>query len=371
MRRPALRIAALVALALSAGSGLAPGPAPASAAGERVLLFSKTAGFRHDSIPAAIAAFQSLGDANGFAVDATEDAASFTPANLSRYRAVVFLLTTGDVLDGAQQNALMGYVRAGGGWVGVHSASDTEYGWPWYGGLVGAYFAGHPAPQSARLRVLRSDHPSTADLPDPWQRFDEWYNFQTNPKQNGAIVLLNLDEGSYSGGTMGSDHPIAWYHDYDGGRAFYTAGGHTSESYSEPDFRAHLLGGLVYAMGPAPPPPPPPPTDTSVLLQGDRFRVEATWRTPGGTPAAARLVRLTSDTAYLWFFNRANVEAVVKVLKGCGTNNRFWVFAGGLTDLRVELTVTDTRNGAVKRYTNPQGRPFAPIQDTSAFAGCP
>jgi type 1 glutamine amidotransferase len=125
-----------VALALSSGAGLA--SAPARADGERVLLFSKTAGFRHDSIPAAIAALRSLGEANGYLVDATEDASAFTPASLSRYRAVVFLLTTGDILDGPQQDALMGFVRAGGGWMGVHSASDTEYGWPWYGGLVGA-----------------------------------------------------------------------------------------------------------------------------------------------------------------------------------------------------------------------------------------
>jgi hypothetical protein len=172
---------------------------------------------------------------------------------------------------------------------------------------------------------------------------------------------------------MGGDHPIAWYHDYDGGRAFYTAGGHGAEAYSEPDFRSHLLGGLIYAVGPGsdPPGPPSPPSDASVLLQGDRFKVEATWRRAGGPATAAHLVRLTTDTAYLWFFQRSNVEAVVKVLKGCGTNNRYWVFAGGLTDLRVDLTVTDTRRGTVQRYTNPQGRPFVPIQDTGAFATCP
>jgi type 1 glutamine amidotransferase len=323
-------------------------------------------------VPAALAAFQSFGEAQGFAVDATEDPGAFTPSNLDRYAAVVFLLTTGDVLDSAQQNAFMGYVRSGGGWMGVHSASDTEYDWPWYEGLLGAYFDGHPAIQSARVRVVRSDHPATSDLPDPWTRTDEWYNFRDNPKQRGAIVLLNLEEGSYSGGTMGADHPIAWYHDYDGGRAFYTAGGHTQESYSDPSFRAHLLGGLLSVMAtPGPPPPPPPPDDTEILVRNGRFRLEATFRIPGGPATEAHLKAITSDTASLWFFNAANVEAVVKVLDGCGVNGRYWVFAGGLTNLRVDLTVTDTRNGQVKRYANPQGRAFQPIQDTSAFATCP
>ncbi len=348
---------------------LALGGQPAPAAGERVLLFSRTAGFRHDSIPTAIAAFESLGQAAGLAVDATEDPGAFTSTNLTRYAAVVFLLTTGDVLDGSQQQALMSYVRSGGGWMGVHSASDTEYGWPWYEGLVGAYFAGHPPIQSARVRVVRGDHPATSDLPDPWTRVDEWYNFQRDPRQNGAVVLLNLDEGSYTGGTMGSDHPIAWYHDYDGGKAFYTAGGHTPESYAEPSFRAHLLGGLLSVL--ADPDPPPPPDDTEIRLRNGRFHLQATWRTQGGPATPAHLKALTSDTGYLWFFNAANVEAVVKVLDGCGVNRRYWVFAGGLTKLRVDLTVTDTRTGQVKRYANPQGRAFVPIQDTDAFAACP
>ncbi|MFP5285580.1 MAG: ThuA domain-containing protein, partial [Thermoanaerobaculia bacterium] len=189
---------------------------------DRILVFSRTAGFRHASIEPGIAALRELGAANGFEVDATEDAGQFTPANLGRYKAVVFLSTTGDVLNGEQQTAFMTYIRGGGGFVGIHAAADTEYGWPWYGGLVGAYFASHPAPAQARIRVEKRNHPSTRTLPDPWSRFDEWYDFQQNPRSRGVTVLLTLDETSYPGGRMGADHPIAWYHEYEGGRAWYT-----------------------------------------------------------------------------------------------------------------------------------------------------
>lgn len=216
---------------------------------DRILVFTKTAGFRHSSIEPGIAALRDLGAANDFAVDATEEAGQFTTANLSRYKAVVFLSTTGDVLNGEQQDAFMTYIRHGGGFVGIHAAADTEYGWPWYGNLLGAYFARHPAPAQARIRVESRDHPSTRTLPDPWNRFDEWYDFQQNPRSQGVTVLLTLDEASYPGGQMGEDHPIAWYHEYDGGRAWYTAGGHTDESFSEPAFLEHLLGGIRYAAG--------------------------------------------------------------------------------------------------------------------------
>ena len=216
---------------------------------DRILVFSRTTGFRHSSIEPGIAALQNLGAANGFAVDATEDAGQFTTANLSRYKAVVFLSTTGDVLNEAQQAAFMTYIHNGGGFVGIHAASDTEHGWPWYGGLVGAYFASHPAPAQARIRVENRNHPSTSTLPDPWVRFDEWYDFEQNPRSQGVTVLLTLDETSYSGGQMGADHPIAWYHEYEGGRAWYTAGGHMDESFSEPAFLEHLLGGIRYAAG--------------------------------------------------------------------------------------------------------------------------
>ncbi|MEV1290360.1 ThuA domain-containing protein [Micromonospora sp. NPDC049679] len=226
---------------------------PARAAADpaySVLVFSKTAGFRHESIPTGIAAIEKLGTENGFAVDATEDATAFTDANLARYKAVIWLSTTGDVLDADQQAAFERYVRAGGGYAGIHAASDTEYNWGWYGNLVGAYFASHPANQTASIKVEDPAHPSTSALPSTWSRFDEWYNFQTNPR--GKVhVLASLDERSYApgAGAMGADHPFAWCHDYDGGRSWYTAGGHTNESYAEPRFLSHLLGGIQTAAG--------------------------------------------------------------------------------------------------------------------------
>ncbi|MEW2313684.1 ThuA domain-containing protein [Streptomyces bauhiniae] len=216
----------------------------------RVLVFSKTAGFRHDSIPDGIAAVRQLGATDGLTVDATEDATAFTTRNLRRYDAVVFLSTTGDVLNSTQQRAFEGYIRQGGGYVGVHAAADTEYDWPFYGGLAGAWFDSHPAIQPATVVVEDHAHPSTAELPARWERTDEWYNYRSNPREN-AHVLASLDESSYTGGTMNGDHPIAWCQSYQGGRAFYTGGGHTRESYADPAFRAHLLGGLRWATGAA------------------------------------------------------------------------------------------------------------------------
>jgi type 1 glutamine amidotransferase len=259
MRTGALALlVALVAFAPAAAADQPVDPPPTSF---RALVFTRTAGFRHDSIPDAVEAITSLGQANGFGVDATEDPAVFDDATLPGYAAVAFVLTTGDVLDDQQQGAFERYIRAGGGYLGVHSATDTEYDWPWYGGLVGAYFADHP-PGTYRATV-HVEGPTRALLPETWLRTDEWYNFRSNPRSLPDVhVLATLDESTYPGGTMG-DHPIAWYHAYDGGRAWYTAGGHTRESYHEPLFMAHLLEGLLYAAGasnidfvaPAPDPP--------------------------------------------------------------------------------------------------------------------
>ncbi|MFJ1805944.1 MULTISPECIES: ThuA domain-containing protein [unclassified Streptomyces] len=229
----------------SGGSGHA--DSGAGGGGKRVLVFSKTAGFRHDSIPDGVRAMRELGATGGFGVDATEDAAAFTPVNLRRYDAVVFLSTTGDVLDAAQQAAFEGYVRHGGGYVGVHAAADTEYDWAFYGGLVGAWFQSHPAIQPATVVVEDRAHPATSALARTWNRTDEWYDYRSNPRER-AHVLASLDEDSYTGGTMNGDHPIAWCQNYQGGRAFYTGGGHTKESYADPAFRTHLLGGILYAV---------------------------------------------------------------------------------------------------------------------------
>jgi glucose/arabinose dehydrogenase len=214
----------------------------------KVLIFSETLGFRHDSISNGIATIQALGTTNSFTADATEDPTLFTDANLAQYKALIFLNTTGDVLDTNQQGALQRYIEAGGGWVGIHSAADTLHNWAWYGGLVGSYFASHPAIQQATVKVADRVDPSTSMLPKRWVRTDEWYNFQTNPR--GTVhVLATVDETTYTGGTNGFDHPIAWCQNYDGGRAWYTAGGHTAASFDEPLFQAHLLGGIQFAAG--------------------------------------------------------------------------------------------------------------------------
>jgi glucose/arabinose dehydrogenase len=217
-------------------------------AGFDVLVFIETAGFRHDSIAAGIATIQQLGAQNNFNVVATDDPATFNAANLAQFEAVVFLNTTGDVLDASHQSAFESYIEAGGGFVGVHAAADTEYNWPWYGQLVGAYFSSHPAIQQATIEVADRVHPSTAGLPDRWVRTDEWYNFQLNPR--GKVhVLATLDEASYSGGAMGFDHPIAWSQNIGDGRSWYTGLGHTPATYNEPLFRQHLLGGIQFAAG--------------------------------------------------------------------------------------------------------------------------
>ncbi|WP_328862238.1 ThuA domain-containing protein [Streptomyces sp. NBC_00306] len=215
---------------------------------KRVLVFSKTAGFRHDSIATGVAALKELGKSSNITVDATEEAGQFTTSNLARYDAVAFLSTTGDVLNADQQKAFENYVATGGGYMGIHAAADTEYDWKFYGGLVGAYFASHPQIQPATVRVEDHTHPSTAHLDEAWERTDEWYNYRTNPRDQ-ARVLATLDETTYQGGTMKGDHPIAWCQTYEGGRSFYTGGGHTKESYAEPAFKQHLLGGLRYASG--------------------------------------------------------------------------------------------------------------------------
>jgi cytochrome c len=259
-RRHRLFLSLLVVLTAVAGCARPAGPAPAppttpsgpvgEAGPARVLLYTRTVGFRHASIPAAAAALEREAARRGMVVDHTEDPARFTASGLRRHRVVVFLSTTGDVLDPGGEAALRGFVAAGGGWVGVHAAADTEDGWPWYETLVGARFARHPAVQRATVRVVDRDHPATERLPEAWSRTDEWYDFRANPR--GRVrVLATLDESTYRGGGMGADHPIAWCHTVGGGRAFYTGGGHTAASWAEPRFLAHLAGALRWAAGAA------------------------------------------------------------------------------------------------------------------------
>lgn len=215
----------------------------------KVLVFSKTAGFRHSSILPGKLAMIKLANENGFSVDTTEDASKFSDAVLKEYGAVVFLNTTGDVLNIFQQAAFERYIQAGGGFMGIHAATDCEYNWPWYGKLVGAYFKGHPKNQKAKLNVIDKSHISTAHLPDIWERVDEWYNFKKAPSKEEVTVLVTIDETSYQGGENNGWHPMVWYHGYDGGRAFYTEFGHTDESFADPNYLKHILGGIKYAIG--------------------------------------------------------------------------------------------------------------------------
>ena len=239
-----------VALALA---GCGPGAARGSAGPSQpdLVVYTRTAGFRHDSIPSAVAAVRGIASTEGLSVLATEDPSAFTPQRLKGVRAVIFLHTTGEVLPAAGQDALQTYLRGGGGFLGIHSAADTGHGWPWYLQLLGAEFVGHPAIQRAVLARQDAAHPATAPVPDRWSRTDEWYDFRTSPR--GRVhVLLSIDEASYQGGGMGADHPMAWCHEFEGGRSAYTELGHTTESWFEPLFLAHVRGALRWAAGLSP-----------------------------------------------------------------------------------------------------------------------
>jgi glucose/arabinose dehydrogenase/cytochrome c551/c552 len=220
----------------------------------RLLVFSKTAGFHHESIPEGIAAILKLGGQNAFEVDTTSNADWFNEDSLKKYAALVFISTTGDILNHYQEAEMERYIQSGGGFVGIHAAADAEYDWGWYGRLVGGYFLTHPGIQDTFpnvqpgvLQVVDKEHPSTKGLPGQWKHTDEFYSFK---KMDSTInVLLKIDDKSFKGGYNGNNHSLAWYHDYDGGRAWYTNLGHTKESFSNETFLKHLLGGIQYAIG--------------------------------------------------------------------------------------------------------------------------
>ncbi|MDZ4795643.1 MAG: ThuA domain-containing protein [Bacteroidota bacterium] len=212
-----------------------------------LLVFSKTAGYRHASIAEGKKALLQVAQENNFAIDTTEDATVFTDKSLKKYSAVIFLNTTGDVLNPEQQVSFEHFIQSGKGFMGIHAATDTEYDWAWFAKLVGANFESHPKIQKAKLNVTDQSHIATKHLPAVWERTDEWYNFKDI---NTAIqVIISIDEKSYEGGKNGSGHPMAWYHAYEGGKSFYTALGHTPESYTDPLFLQHLLGGIKYVTG--------------------------------------------------------------------------------------------------------------------------
>jgi type 1 glutamine amidotransferase len=215
-----------------------------------LLVFSKTAGYRHASIEPGQEAITGLGQKYGFSVTFTEDSDYAASDEINNFNAILFLNTTGTLFTENQRSVIENYIRSGGGYAGVHSAADTEYDWPWYEGLVGAYFDNHPGNPNVRnafVEVVNSDHPATTQLPEVWEREDEWYNYRSF--NSDIQVLLKLDTHSYEGSDHPGNHPISWYREYDGGRSFYTGLGHTSESYTDSLFIEHLMGGILYAMG--------------------------------------------------------------------------------------------------------------------------
>jgi|GEM_PF-1015829 len=246
----------------------------------KVLIFSKTLGFRHASIPAGIAAIQNLGLQNNFTADATEDSTMFTDANLAQYKAVIFLNPSGNILDVSQQGALQRFIQGGKGFVGLHNATalldPAMDAWTWYQNMLGAKYQSEIGTQPLCLQVLTTLHPSTASLPNPWCYTEEAYNFNQNPKALGAVVLLNLDETTVSGGTMGSDHPFSWYKPYDGGRMWYTNGGANDAEYSQTYFLSHTLGGIKYAAGIASSSPDTTPPTVSISSPANGSTVSGT-----------------------------------------------------------------------------------------------
>jgi len=214
---------------------------------DRLLVFSKTTGWRHQSIEAGQQAIKLLGQKYDVGVTVTEDASMFNADTLAMFSAVIFLNTTGTIFDDEQRSAFEGYIQGGGGFVGIHSAADTEYDWPWYGKLMGAYFDNHPpGTPNADVVVADADHSATSMLPDVWNRDDEWYNYKKF--EDHINVLLKLDTSSYEGSDHPGNHPIAWYHEYDGGRSFYTGLGHTEASYSDELYLEHIWGGIRYVL---------------------------------------------------------------------------------------------------------------------------
>ncbi len=223
-----------------------------SLATAKILVFSKTSGWRHDSIPEGIATFEKLAVAEKFSVVATEDSSIFNDTDLKQFNAIVFLNTSLDVLDANQEAAMERYIQAGGGFAGIHSAADTEWegDWFWYRNLVGAVFKNHPNQpsnvQNAKLVSLLPDNPVLKDIPHEFSLADEWYNYRDI--YEGLTHLIEVDETTYQGGEHGEHHPITWVHEYDGGRAFYTGLGHTRETFQNPVFQQLLINGLKYVV---------------------------------------------------------------------------------------------------------------------------
>jgi type 1 glutamine amidotransferase len=229
--------------------------APAAAAGPpRVLLFSHSTGYRHASIEPGIAAIQGLGAREKITIVPSEDPNIFSQEGLSGFDAIIFLSTSTDPkkpesewFQGARRDALQAFVRRGGGIVAIHAASDSHYNWPWYGRMIGGHFTRHPqGTPEATLHVADRKHRSTRGLPESMRRVDEWYYFDDYDPENH--ILVTLDPASI-GEKDANPNPVSWSHEFEGGRVFYTAMGHTAESYVDRDFLTHLAGGLRWVLG--------------------------------------------------------------------------------------------------------------------------
>lgn len=213
-----------------------------------VLVFSKTNGWRHKSIPDGITAIKKIGLENGIKIETTEDSLAFNYQNLKKYKTIIFLNTTGNILNDQQEKDFQKFINEGGGFVGIHAATDTEYNWPFYAEMIGAQFESHPKQQKATVKAHKeTNHPAVQHYADSFEHFDEWYNFK-KPVAKHVNVLLELDESSYSGKQMGTKHPIAWYHHYQGGRVFYTGMGHAEVTYLDKDFLQHLKEGILWSI---------------------------------------------------------------------------------------------------------------------------
>jgi type 1 glutamine amidotransferase len=264
-------VSGFAAVGLTLGLGVVATPALADVNDEyKVLVVGKTLGFRHSHIDDTTVAITQLGVENGFTVDVWDPAqrvslptTPFTSAeDLSQYASIIFASPVDGtnslnpayprLLNDTELAAFQGYIRSGGGYVGLHAATDTMHTVPWYSELTGggARFVSHPAQQTATMRVENPSHPSTTMLPTEWVRFDEWYNFSTNPRED-VHVLITLDEATYNPGNnaMGADHPIAWCHNFEGGRSWYEGAGHTDASWADPLFLQHVLKGIEWTAG--------------------------------------------------------------------------------------------------------------------------
>jgi uncharacterized protein len=218
----------------------------------KALLITTTKGWHHEALHYGVVALKQLAQKNEFQLDLFQDPRSFTDKNLQQYQVVIFLHTTGDIFDTSQQKVMERFIRSGKGFVGIHSAADTEYDWEWYTKLVGRMFRIHPPTQTAKLQVLDSSFAGLNGFAGSRLWTDEYYEFGPE-KTSGLHYLLGVDETSYSAKTnlgegMGTFHPLAWFHEFEGGRSFYTALGHVPAIFSDPGYLDHLYAGIYWAV---------------------------------------------------------------------------------------------------------------------------